>query len=56
MYNNPLKYFPWIESIEVARRKICGCHNQKSIFLDFFAVFSGTGHDFEKKTAFSLGS
>ena len=46
MYKNPFEHFPWIESIEVARRKICGFDIQKSpLFGCFFAVFSGTAHE-----------
>ena len=47
MYLKNFKHFPWIESIEVARRRICSFDNQKSHFSDFFAVFSGTAQDFE---------
>ena len=52
MYKNPFEHFPWIESIEVAKRKICGFDNQNHIFQKFFAVFSGTAQDFEKKKLF----
>ena len=46
MYKNPLEHFPWIESIEVVRRKICGFDTQKSHFFRcFFAVFSVTAHE-----------
>ena len=40
MYHKNSKYMPWVQSIEVARRKICGFDNQKSHFSDVFLRFS----------------
>ena len=57
MYQKAFKHFPLIESIEVARRTICGFDNQKSHFSEVFLRFSQEPLKIlkNKKRAFSLG-
>ena len=49
MFHKNFKHLPWIESIEVARRTICGFDNQKSHFSDMICGFLETAQDFENK-------